>query len=485
MTRPALPLLLTGLATLTTLALSPPAFAQRAPALTGALRLTDVHVGEAYTDHPLVRSVKNQGYLELLDRDKVLDKRFSADRAWGLVDALGAEAVTRHAVDGFVTQGVVARLSIGQSGALQARDIRVDQLDARQALVLGWLRALAAGEDSKRLLKRSAKVQEAGALQLLEVAAKLAPEVQAAQLAHLLVLAATRQNRDQSCKDAAALAKAARDGGRESVRLAAAERVDALAKVLGKGCAKGELTAYAGPISLAPPLSEAPVAGARAPVKAAISMLSAPGEPFVAVAPVFKGWLGDAGVKAVASGTRLDQTLLDEAMKRDNTGDTAVALLNATYLLGHQPVEAIVQIAWATMAMRHGFVANLDGVVMGLAQLTPQEAMVLGYSRTLQPISAHAPDDPSNARPISASALLAAAKGKLPSAAALGPILALGHQIDVDRTIDPCKPVDLADALRGVVQRSSLPEVSKTALGQALDMVQAPCKTAAPGRAKP
>ena len=115
-----------------------PSYAQSQP-----LALESVRIHEAYSDHPLVLAVRSQGYLAILDREKVLDKRFPTDRAWAVIDAVGADGVSRHAVDAFVTQGLLARLAIGPSGALKARDIDVAQLDGRQAFVLGWLRALA------------------------------------------------------------------------------------------------------------------------------------------------------------------------------------------------------------------------------------------------------------------------------------------------------------------------------------------------------
>ena len=54
-----------------------PSYAQSQP-----LALESVRIHEAYSDHPLVLAVRSQGYLAILDREKVLDKRFPTDRAW-------------------------------------------------------------------------------------------------------------------------------------------------------------------------------------------------------------------------------------------------------------------------------------------------------------------------------------------------------------------------------------------------------------------
>ncbi len=448
------------------------------------LLLESIHVDAAYADHPLVLAVRSQGYLTLLDREKVLDVRFPTDRAWAVVDAVGAAGVARHAVDAFVTQGLLARLAIGPSGALRARDIDVDQLNARQAFVLGWLRALAAGADTKRLQTRSAKVSDAGALQLLEYAEQQAPTIQAIRAAHALVAAAADPDARTACSHAVQLARSARDGGAESVRLAAAERVDALARGLATACAGHELANLSAPIQLPPPPPEWTPAQ-RAPSKASTAAPPPASTPFVVTAPVFKGWLKDPLIGELAGGARLDALSLIDAMQRDATGDLAIVALNAAVLVARQTADQTADVAWQAIASRHGVRGDADAALIGLAQLTPEEAIVYGYAQSLKPQGIAEREDLANARPLSPATLFAAAKGKLPSAATLGPLMALGHNIDLEREPNHCRPIDLEDALRGVVLRANLPEPARQPLVQALDTLLGQCKVANPQRPKP
>lgn len=456
-----------------------PTFAQSPP-----LALESVRVHEAYIDHPLVLAVRSQGYLAILDREKVLDKRFPTDRAWAVLDAVGGEGVGRHAVDAFMAQGLLARLAIGPSGALKAHDIAVARLDARQAFALGWLRALAANGDSKKLLRRSTKVSDAGALELLEHAEKLAPTVQAIRLAHELVATVADPDARNACGHAVRLAKLARDGGAESVRLAAAERVDALARYLGTACAGREMADVAASIQLPPPPPElAP--GQRAPSKQSTAAPPPASTPFVVTAPVFRGWLTDPLVAKVAGGARVDAAILQEALQRDATGDLAIVVLNATALTGRQTADQTADVAWQAVAARHGVTGDPTAVPIALATLTPAEATVYGYAQALKPQGIAQKEDLGNARPLSPATLFAAAKGKLPSAATLGPLMALGHNIDLEREPNHCRPIDLEDALRGVVLRANLPEAARQPLVQALDTLLGQCKVTTPQRVKP
>ena len=459
-------------------------FASVASAQTQPLALESVRVHEAYGDHPLVLTVRSQGYLAILDREKVLDKRFPTDRAWAVVDAVGAEGVARHAVDAFVTQGLLARLAIGPSGALRSHDIDVAQLDARQAFVLGWLRALAAGGETKRLLKRSAKVSDAGALQLLEHAEQQAPTSQAIRLAHELVATAADSDARTACAHAVRLARLARDGGSESVRLAAAERIDALARYIGSACAGKEMADVSAAIQLPPPAAES-ATSQRAASRQSTSAPPPASTPFVVTAPFFKGWLQDPLVNKLAVGARLDAPMLVDALQRDATGDLAIVALNATALAGRQTADQTAELTWQAIASRHGVRGDPDATLIGLAQLTPQEAIVYGYAQALKPQGIAIKEDVANARPLSPTTLFAAAKGKLPSAATLGPLMAFGHAIDLEREPNHCRPIDLEDALRGVVLRATLPELARLPLVQALDTLLGQCKITSPQRPKP
>ncbi len=448
------------------------------------IALDAVHVDAAYGDHPLVLAVRAQGYLAILDREKVLDVHFPTDRAWAVLDAVGAQGVARHAVDAFVTQGLLARLAIGSSGALQARDIGVARLDARQAFVLGWLRALAAAGDANRLQRRSSRVSDAGALQLLEHAQQLAPGSQAIRAARELVATAADGQPRAACDHAVRLATLARDGGSESVRLAVAERLDALAHTLGAACTGGELAGLSAPIQLPPPPAETQL-GQRAPTKAFVTLAPQVSKPFVVTAPVFKGWLADPLIVRLAGGKRLDAPQLLEGLARDPTGDLAIAALNAAALTGRSTAQETATVAWQAIASRHGIARDADRTPLALASLTPQEAMVYGYAQALNPQIMGASEVLTDARTLSAATLFAAAKDKLPSAAILGPLMALGHSIDLQHEPNPCQPFELEDALRGVVQRASLPEPARQPLLQALDTLLGQCKTLQPQRPRP
>ncbi len=465
--------------TVALLILASPVLAQAQP-----VALDGVRIHEAYAEHPLVVAVRSRGYLAILDREKVLDKRFPTDRAWAVIDAVGADGVARHAVDSFVAQGLLARLAIGPSGALRSRDIDVGQLDARQAFVLGWLRALAAGSDTRKLARRSGKVSDAGALQLLERAAQEAPGVQAIRVAHELVAAAADSEPRNACLHAVKLSRAVRDGGTESLRLAAAERVDARARLLGAACAGRELADLAVAITLPPPLPE--VANQeRAPASQPAATPPSASTPFVVTAPVFKGWLRDPLILRLAGGARLDTIGMADALRRDPTGDLGIVAINAAILTGKVTPDQAAEIAWQTIATRHVAHGESAPATLALAQLTPLEAVVYAYAQAQKPQGIAVAEDLNNARPMSPGTLFAAAQGKLPSAAMLGPIMRIGHQIDVEREPNRCRPIDLEDTLRGIVLRANLPEAARQPLVQALDTLLGQCKTSIPQRPKP
>lgn len=207
--------------------------------------------------------------------------------------------------------------------------------------------------------------------------------------------------------------------------------------------------------------------------------------PFVVTAPVFKGWLADPLVARLAGGARLEPALLSDALRRDNTGDTAIAALNAAVLVGRHTPAQTAEIVWQAVALHHPDSGELGAAPLPLAQLTPEEATVLGYAQALRNPRPVAPANAADARSLAASVLFAAATGKLPSAATLGPLMALGHTIDVQRQPDPCRPIGLEDALRGVVLRANLPQAARQPLVQALDTLLRQCQAARPQRPPP
>lgn len=302
--------------------------------------------------------------------------------------------------------------------------------------------------------------------------------------AHELVAAVADPDARNACGHAVRLARIARDGGTESIRLAAAERIDATAHALATSCAAQELASLSSPIQLPPPPPEmAP--GQRAPSKESTAAPPPASTPFVVTAPVFKGWLRDPLIARLAGGARLDAQLLAEAMQRDATGDLAIVAINAAALVARQTATQTADVAWQAIVSRHGIRGDLDAARIGLAQLTPQEAIVYGYAQSLKPQGIAVKEDRANARPLSPGTLFEAARGKLPSAATLGPLMALGHNIDLEREPNHCRPIDLEDALRGVVLRANLPEPARQPLVQALDTLLGQCKTTNPQRPKP
>jgi hypothetical protein len=471
-----------------------PAFgADRPPMVSaqGGLLTARVQLHEAYLDNPLVDEIRGAGYLTVVQREKVLDKKLPSDRALAAVDAMGSEGARNNAVDRFVTLGLQARLTLGLSGALKKRDVGVADLDARQALVLGWVRALSAGNDATVLTRKGKTLEQAGAVQLLEQAVKQGPEQQAAQVALAVARAAADPNPKTACQHAIALQKAARTGGSASIRLAAAERVVALAEALQKSCKPEELASFQKPVQLPPPLPEPPSGpvGNRPPQSTGLRASAHPfGLAFVVTAPVFSGWLSDPVVTRLAARTRLDEVMFEDVLKRDVTGDLAVAVLNASALMQRIDLDDNAEVAWLGVVRRHGLLdAPLDKQkALKIQQLTGPEAMALGYAYALNGRGLKPPVPGDSALSATPQQLFAQAKAMVPVGAVLGPLMWTAHLIDMDRATDLCAPMKRVDALRFVVNKGTLPEAARQALLQALATVEAQCQAAqAQGSARP
>ncbi len=453
------------------------------PAPTGGLLPARAQLHDAYLDHPLVAEVQAAGYLTIVSREKALSKQTPTDRALAIVDAVGAAGVVRNAVDRFMTQAIQARLVIGPSGALQKHDVTVQQLDARQALLLGWIRALSAGDDRTVLTRRGKNLEGAGAIQLLERAVAVAPEQQATRVALALAQAGGETQPKKLCARAVALKEALRTPGTAAIRLAAAEHLDALAEPWARTCKPSDLEAFARPIQLPPPvadnLPQPPAPGER---PAHIEGLPAGTHPFgiafVVTAPVFKAYIADPLVARLAARTRLDELMLEDALTRDATGDLAIAALNASLLMQRIGHDDNAEVAWLAVLRRHGLVdATPDKQkTLKVEQLTGGEAMALGYAlalagKGLKPASA-------DGCAFTSTPLLLFARGKsvLPGNAALGPVMAQAHAVDLERQTDLCRPAKRVDALRFAVGRGNLPEAARTPILEALATVDAQCQ---------
>jgi len=460
------------------------------PAPTGGLLPARAQLHDAYLDHPVVADVQAAGYLTIVTREKALAKQTPADRALAIVDAVGAAGAVRNAVDRFLTQAIQARLVIGLSGALQRQDVTVQQLDARQALLLGWIRALSAGDDRAVLTRRGHNLEGAGAIQLLEHAVASAPGQQAARVALALAQAGAETQPRKLCARAVALKQALRSPGVAAIRLAAAERLDALAEPAARTCKPAELATLTQPIQLPPPAAEQVpqqhVPSARPTRSDSLPAGAHPfGIAFVVTAPVFTAYLSDPLVAKLAARTRLNEMMLEDALVRDPTGDLAIAALNASLLMLRISHDDNAEVAWLAVLRRHSLIDAPPDKQKGLKveQLTGAEAMSLGYAlalagKGLKPASADG-----SAFTSTPLALFARGKSVLPGNAALGPVMAVAHAIDLERQTESCRPARRIDALRFAVSRGNLPDAARAPVLQALDTIDAQCQ--ASGRDKP
>lgn len=452
----------------------------------------------AYSDHPLVREVQQQGALGLLARERAFDERMPLDRALAIVDAVGVAGIKRTELVDQLVRALRARHALGPSGAMLGKRMPSADLSAREALLLGWARALSAGADAKALRVRSATIEGAGALELLELAASKAADKQAPLLALALVQATVAGGKGKpACAAFTAVQQRARDGRNESVRAAVAEAAIAQMAAQGAACPPAERQAFRGLPSLPPPAAEPGFMpngqAARSGTKGASTMRET--VAFTLRAPFFKGYLQDATVQALARGSRLDEILLHESFKRDATGDLAIAALNASLLMRRLSDESNLEVAWLTIGRRHGLIDQDEKAraTLKIADLTPPEAMALAYALALDvqggeraPQSADGKVDANQLAYGAAPAdLFSWARSRLPGNALLGPILAHGHEVDRERARDACAASKRAEALGFIIQKGALPAAAKEVLGQATRTVQAGCGAGAAATPRP
>lgn len=442
-------------------------------ALAANLRLID-----AYANHPQVWQVYQRGWLSADDRMQLLRGPLPVDRAWAALDAIGPRRMRQHAVERYLLVGVAGYVQMGPSGALRPDDLRTEEADGRAALLLGWAKALAG--DAADWSGRSAVLKNAGAVQLLEIAAAKLPGEQAAHLA--LAIARAQTGGANECALAQAVLTAARQGGQAAVRLAAAERADAVARTwLGareKNCTSAAWRALSKPIQLpAPAAEDSEEIRSRPPQVPKPEGSDTGEEAFVTAAPIFRGWLDDPTVRTLVLRSPLHEALLAEVLAGDATGDRTIAVLNAGLHGRRTGAWNVADLAWRAVLSVRGLASADEGqqARIKVNDLTPVQAQVLGYAYALAGSGRHMA--PGNGRALEATPLelFEAARGALPVAAKLGPALALGHLVDLDRQRDKCKAARRAEALRVTVAKTDLPAAAKQALREALLAVELTC----------
>ena len=436
-------------------------------------------VAAVYADHPLVAEVASRRWLSVEQRATLLYTDLAIDRAWAVVDAIGAAGVAQHAQDRAMLLAVAARAQVGPSGAIAVADVRTSQLDARGALLFGWVRALVG--DRAALLRTSERLQDAGALQLLALAQRLQPNWQATQLALAVVQAAAVQR--PQCGHAAAVQRAARHAGSHAVRLAVAENADRMARgwvaQAGGPCATADQAELRRPIALPPPPPESEVVRNQRPPPPPDRGEAPPGDAFVAAAPVFRGWLDDPAVRKLVLRTPLDEPTLFALLQQDPSGDRTLAAINAAYHARRTGAFNLGDLTWRAVVRAQGL-AEVDPAQQArlkLVELKPQQAMVLAYGLVLGSGARAVAPGTGLALQATVAELVAAARGGLPLDAKLGPVLALAHFVDSEPV--PCKAARRAEALRVTLAKTDLPMAAQQALLGPLRTVEQACPAAA------
>lgn len=440
----------------------------------------------AYREHPLVAQIRDQGLLQLHDRERLLRDELPADRALAALDSLGAAAMARHAVERYLLVGIAGRLAVGPSGSARIDNLLTTEASARHALLLGWARALRDAGQPAKLMVYSAKLQSAGAVQLLELASKKAPNWQVAVVAAALARAEA-DPRPGPCQHAKDLDKAMRFAGQEALRLDAAEGVQTLALALvappEARCGPELTVRLKKPLQLPPPKAEQLPATQRAPAGDGHVF----GDAFATAAPVFRGWLSDPLVKKLALRTPLDDVALAETLKTSANGDAAVAALNASLHNRRIGVMTNADVAWWAVLRSLGLSdADKDQQNrLKLSDLSGVQALALGYGYALGGRNTELSRGTGLAKDAPPRELLEYARTRLPMDALLGPLMAQAHLVDLERQKDRCQAARRAEALAAAIAQGSLPAAAKLAMTEALVAVQkacpaAPVPTAAP-----
>jgi hypothetical protein len=459
-----------------------------------------------YATQPVVAEVRRAQLWDDATLRLIQHPTMPLDRVLAVADALEPAAVRRHRLAIVVTAQLASYHAVGASGALKARDIRVADLAAGEALALGWLHLLAL--DNGHLAPQAgnrggsgARLIHASPLDLLHHAAASAPNDQTPQVALALALWLTRTRQTptakataaaraaadpQRCGLAAALARVANEPCSISLPKAVAYRVAELARSGGAGCSGADgwplPTEWPAP---APEPTEVVATGRPPPVATGPS--GQPhrfGEAFVLTAPFFRGWLQDPAVRAVATRRRLLQSELLAVLAADPTGDRTVVVLNAALHLAAISGWDLDSQMWAAITVRHPQPAGTPPLTT--SQLTAAEALALGYARGLAGAWQQAPQPAGGARTALPQELLDAARSGASMDALLAPLLWQLLAVDRERTNDPCRAADRAEALSVALQRGQrLPPAAQTVVQQALTTVQQSCSRPVAKPARP
>jgi hypothetical protein len=459
-----------------------------------------------YATQPVVAEVRRAQLWDDATLRLVQHPAMPLDRVLAVADALEPSAVRRHHLASVVTAQLASYHAVGASGALKARDIRVADLAAGEALALGWLRLLALdngqlGPQAGNRGGSGVRLTNASPLDLLDHAAASAPNDQTPHVALALALWLTRTRQTppakataagrtaadpQRCVLAASLARVATEPRSISLPKSVAYRVAELARSGAAGCSGVDAwpfpTQWPAP---APEPADVVATGRPPPVSAGPS--GQPhrfGEAFVLTAPFFRGWLQDPAVQAVATRKRLLQSELLAVLAADPTGDRTVVVLNAALHLAAISGWDLDSQMWAAITARHPQPAGNPPLTT--SQLTSAEALALGYARGLAAAWQHPPQPGGGARTALPQELLDAARSGASMDALLAPLLWQLLAIDRERSSDPCRAADRAEALSVALLRGQrLPPAAQTVVQQALTTVQQACIRPVAKPAKP
>lgn len=440
----------------------------------------------AYSDLEPVQAVRQASGLPILHRERALSRGMPFDRALAIIDAIGAENARRLGLADALVGALRARHSIGPSGALLGKPISATTLTPREAMLLGWLRAMEAGGDAKALAKRGESIREAGALQLLQRAATVEPKRQAAALAYALAASAGATRKGQ-CDAWQAVQRATRQGGDEAVRVQAANAAAASVSSFGKRCSKKIRGTYAAAIRLPAAKAEvdAPTSshGGRGPGRP--PRPSRGGDAFqrgiawTIMAPVYQGYMGDKAIAALVQRERLDEVKLEQILARDPTGDLAIAALNASILSRRVDFDDNLEIAWLAVVRRHRMLDATPAQrrALPLTSLTGPEAMALAYGKCIAgegdlPAPSSAATTAHDATP---EQLFAFAATRVPGNAALGPLMQAAHKVDQARAGGACAASSALATASSHAARSRLPAAALQALDAKFGEVRGAC----------
>ncbi len=445
---------------------------------------------EAYAQHPLVVAARQGPGLPQAVAEAVLSERLSADRALAVIDALAADGLKVHDTEQVLLASIAAHPAMSHAAVEFIEHMPVVELGPKQAMLLGWLRARTDAGAPQALNRHSDEVGGAGGLQLIEQAAAQAPQWQVAQVA-LQVLQWVAQPQARQCAALRKLVAAARESGQLPLALPAAQAAIDLALLLDQPknqavalCPPEVRQDWLRPLQLPPPAPEDFQPPGLRPPPPTVPRGHPELDALLLAAPVFRGWMAQPIVKSMVLRTPLQAGPLSASLDADPTADTALAAINASLYNGRTPISDHVVVAWEAVLLRHALVdADLSQQdKLTVRELSPSEAALLGYARALAgPIQGSLePGQPARLAP--AEVLFDRAHGGLPAQALLAPLWALALPIELLRGRDACAAARRAEAVRFVVQKSTLPTEAREVLVSALQTLEHACPLPPPAQ---